>query len=377
MKEIICKRCIMNNTTRFISLDKDGICNYCHSHDELNKQFPINGNEKKIAKKIISEGKNKKFDCILGLSGGRDSTYLVYLAKSLGLRPLLIHFNDGFSNPVAGQNIRNIIRKTNFELRTITSDWRESKDIKLSLLKASVPDMQLGTDLGIASSLYSLAAKENIKYILSGVSFRTEGVVPLDWNYLDGKYLKEIMKQYGTVNLRKWEPNDAGFNFDVKEFFYYSFIRRIKFVPLLYHVNYVRPQAEEIIKKEFDWTYPGAHYMDDLFQSLMTYILRVKFKIEFRRFNYSALIRSGQLDRVEALEKIKEIYSSEDETIINLCISRLGIDKNYIDNIMKLEPKSFLDYNTNYNLVKKFKYPIKLFCKLGILPPSLYLKFFT
>ena len=99
--------------------------------------------------------------------------------------------------------------------------------------------------------------------------------------------------------------------------------------------------------------------MDDLFQSLMTYILRVKFKIEFRRFNYSALIRSGQLDRDEAMEKIKEIYSSEDETIINLCISRLGIDKNYIDNIMKLEPKSFLDYNTNYNLVKKFKYPIK------------------
>ena len=377
MEEIICKRCIMNNTTRFISLDKNGICNYCHAHEELDKQFPINGNEKKIAEKIIVDGKNKKFDCVLGLSGGRDSTYLVYLAKSLNLRPLLVHFNDGFSNPVAGEIIKNIVKKTNFELRTITSDWRESKDIKISLMKASVPDMQLGTDLGIASSLYSVAAKENIRYILSGVSFRTEGVVPLDWNYLDGKYLKKIMKQYGTVSLRKWKPNDGGFNFDVKEFFYYSFLRQIKFVPLLYHVNYVRPKVEEIIKKEFDWVYPGAHYMDDLFQSLQTYILRTKFKIEFRRFNYSALIRSGQLERKIALEKMKKIYSSEDEKIINLCISRLGLDKKYIDNIIKLKPKTFLDYDSNYNLIKKFKYPIKFFCKLGILPPSLYLKFFT
>ena len=335
----------MNNTTKFLSLDEKGICNYCYSHEELNKQFPINGYEKKIARKIISDGKNKKFDCI--------------------------------SNPVAGQNIKKIVKKTNFDLRTITSDWRESKDIKIALLKASVPDMQLGTDLGIASALYSLASKENVKYILSGVSFRTEGVVPLDWNYLDGKYLKSIMREFGSISLRKWKPEDAGFNFDTKEFFYYSFIKGIKFIPLLYHVNYVRSQVEEIIKREFDWVYPGAHYMDDLFQSLMTYVLRVKFKIEFRRFNYSALIRSGQLNRLEALEKMKKIYSSEDEKVIDLCINRLGLDKKFIEDIMNLKPKSFLNYKTNYNLIKVLKYPIKIFCKMGILPPSLYLKFFT
>tara|TARA_Y100000590_G_C15380090_1_gene885976 strand:- start:94 stop:828 length:735 start_codon:yes stop_codon:yes gene_type:complete len=244
-------------------------------------------------------------------------------------------------------------------------------------MKASVPDMQLGTDLGIASSLYSVAAKEKIKYILSGVSFRTEGIVPLDWNYLDGKYLKSIIKKYGNNSLRKWKPYDSGFNFDTREFFYYSIIKRIRFIPLLYYVNYLRPEAEKIIKKEFEWVYPGAHYMDDLFQSLMTYILRVKFNIEFRRFNYSALIRSGQLERRDALEKIKNIYSSEDKKTIDLCINRLGLGKNDIDNIMQLKPRSFLNYKTNYNLIKTLKYPIKLFCKLGILPPSLYLKFFT
>ena len=233
----ICKICVMDKTTQFINFDKNGVCNYCHAHNELDKQFPINGNEHKIAQKIINEGKNNKFDCILGLSGGRDSTFLVYLVKSLGLRPLLVHFNDGFDNPTAGKNIRNIVKKTNFELRTITSDWRESKDIRLALIKASVPDMALGTDLGIAAALYSIAAKENIKYIISGVSFRTEGIVPLDWNYLDGKYLKSIMKKHGTIKLRSWNKFNAGFNFDTKEFLYYSLIKKIKFIPLLYHIE--------------------------------------------------------------------------------------------------------------------------------------------
>ena len=367
----------MDNTTSFIKLDSKGICNYCKNHKDLEKQFPINGYENKIAKKIIEEGKNNKYDCVIGISGGRDSVYTTYLAKKLGIRPLLVHFNDGFSNPVAGKNIQNVVRKTNFELRTITSDWRESKDIKIALMKASVPDMQLGTDLGIASALYSVAAKENIKYILSGVSFRTEGIVPLDWNYLDGKYLKSIMKEYGTVKIKKWKKDDAGFNFDVKEYLYYTLIKKIKFIPILYHINYVRSEVEKIIVKEFEWQNPGAHYFDDLFQSLMTYILRVKFKIEFRRFNYSALIRSKQMTRTEALERMKKIYSVEDPKVIDLCIKRLGLTQKDINIFLKEKPKNFLDYKSNFNLIKIFKYPIKVLSKLYILPPSLYYKFFS
>ena len=130
---------------------------------------------------------------------------------------MAVHFNDGFGNPIAGENIQKAIKKTNTELRTITSDWRESKDIKISCLKASVPDLEIGTDLGIAASLYSTAKKENIKYIITGTSFRTEGLAPLDWNYLDGKYLKSINKKYGKVKLRKWKSDDAGFNLDLQQ----------------------------------------------------------------------------------------------------------------------------------------------------------------
>lgn len=377
MEEVICRVCIMNNTTRFFKLNKNGVCNYCEAQESLEKEFPINGNEIKIAEEIQKKSKGKKYDCVLGLSGGRDSTYLVHVARKLGLRPLLVHFNDGFSNPVAGQNISNIVRKTNFELRTITSDWRESKDIKISCMKASVPDMEIGMDLGIASALYSIAAKENINYILGGVSFRTEGIVPLDWNYLDGKYLKSIMSEFGTVKMKKWKANEPSFNFDIKEFLYYSFIKNIKYIPLLYHLDYKRPEAEKIIIKEFDWKYPGAHYFDDLFQSLNSYILRNKFKIDYRRFNYSALIRSGQYSRDEALEKVQNVYEVEDPKVIQLCIDRLGIKKNDIEKYLKEKPKSFLDYKSNYSLVKLAKYPIKILCRLGLLPPSLYLKFFT
>ena len=367
----------MNNTTRFFKINKNGVCNYCEAQESLENEFPINGNEIKIAEEIRKKSKGKKYDCVLGLSGGRDSTYLVHVARKLGLRPLLVHFNDGFSNPVAGQNISNIVRNTNFELRTITSDWRESKDIKISCMKASVPDMEIGMDLGIASALYSIAAKENINYILGGVSFRTEGIVPLDWNYLDGKYLKSIMREFGTVKMKQWKPYEPSFNFDIKEFLYYSLIKKIKYIPLLYHLDYKRPEAEKIIIKEFEWKYPGAHYFDDLFQSLNSYILRNKFKIDYRRFNYSALIRSGQYSREEALKKVQNVYEVEDPKVIQLCIDRLGLKKEDIERYLKEKPKSFLEYKSNYNLVKLARYPIKILCKLGVLPPSLYLKFFT
>jgi hypothetical protein len=366
----------MNNTTIFFKLDKNRVCNYCKTHEELENEFPINGKEINIALKIKKAGNNKKYDCVLGISGGRDSSYLVYKAKSLGLKPLLVHFNDGFGNPIAGENIRKIIQKTNYDLITITSDWIQSKAIKKAIFEASLPDMTLGTDLGIASALYSVAAKHNVKYILSGVSFRTEGIVPLDWNYLDGKYLKSIVKAHSDVKLKKWTLNDPGFNFDIKEFFYYSIIKQIKFIPLFFHIDYQRSEAGKILKEEFGWQYPGAHYFDDLFQSLMTFILRKKFKIEFRRFNYSALIRTNQMKRNEALEKMKSIYQVEDPKVIQLCIKRLGLSQEYIDKILKDRPRNFLQYKTNYNLIKNFKYPIKILSKIGILPPSLYYKFF-
>jgi N-acetyl sugar amidotransferase len=372
----------MDTSVPGIHFNNAGECNFCKLHDKMDQEFPLGEKGKKIVDRIVRDikkaGKGKKYDCVLGISGGRDSSFTLYYAKKvLGLNPIAVHFNDGFGNPVAGENMVKACRKMGVELRTITSDWRESKDLKIAFLKASTPDMEEGTDIGIATALYGVATKENIKYILIGQSFRTEGIAPLSWNYLDGKYLKAVHKLYGTYPLRKWSPADPGFNLDLKEMTYYCVMKGIKTFPILYYADYVRKNVDELLIRELDWKNPGAHYFDDLYQSIMSYVNRVKFNIDRRLFNYSALVRSGQMTRHEALERVKEVYVIEDPKVMNLCIKRLGITQEEFEEIMKLPAKTFRNYPNNYRLIKGMKFPIRIMSKLNLLPGSAYDKYFN
>jgi N-acetyl sugar amidotransferase len=382
MKNKRCKKCIIDTTVPGVIFDEKGVCNFCHLQDKMEKEFPTGSEGKKkllaIVERIKNQGEGKKYDCVVGISGGRDSSFILYYAtKKLGLRVLAVHFNDGFGNPTAGENMIRVCHKLHIDLRTITSDWRESKEIRLVFLKASTPDLPQGTDVGIAAALYGVATKENVKYVLIGQSFRTEGIAPLSWNYLDGKYLKAVLKQFGKVILHKWSPTNPGFNLGLWEMFYYIIIKRIQTIPLLYYVNYIRSETDKLLIKEFDWKNPGAHYADDLYQSLMTYVLRKKFNIDRRLFNYSALIRSNQMKRDEALAKIREKYTIENKTIIDLCIKRLGITRKEFESYLKIPVKSFRDYPNNYYLIQKLKIPIKFLCKINLLPGSAYDKYFN
>lgn len=377
----VCVRCIVDTSIPGRNFDEKGLCGYCRLHEKLEKRYPIHEKEdqtlRAIIQKIQQQGKNNKYDCVLGISGGRDSTYTLYLAKRVwNLKVLAVHFNDGFGNPIAGENMMKATQKLGVELKTITSDWRESKDLRIAYLKASTPDIGNTTDVGIASALYGVATKENVHNILIGQSFRTEGIAPLEWSFLDGKYIKEVHKLYGKTPLRKWTPTDGGFNLSISHMLYYAIIKRIKAIPILYNVNYIRSDADEILKRELDWVYPGAHYYDDLYQSLMTYVLRKKFNIDRRKYNYSALIRSGQMTRQKALEHLKEVYVIEDPKVIDLCIKRLGLTREEFDEIMALPPKTFRDYATNYQLIKLLKWPIKLFSSMNLLPSITYDKYF-
>ncbi len=380
MQYKICTRCIVDTTVPGAKFDEKGECNFCKVHDKLDKRYPLNEKGQRKFKKLIdtvkARGRKNNYDCIVGISGGRDSTYSLYLTKQLGLRPLAVHFNDGFGNPVAGENIKKTTQKLNVGLRTITSDWRESKDLKIAFLKASTPDLEEGTDLGIATALYGTAVRENVKYILIGQSFRTEGISPLEWNYLDGKYLQSVHQRFGTVKLKRWKPADPGFNLNIYHVFYYTVLKQIKTIPLFYHINYVRRDADEILRKELDWVYPGAHFYDDLYQSLMTYIYRVKFNSDRRKAHYSALIRSGQMSREEAMERIKEIYVIEDPKVIDLCIKRLGLTRQEFNEYLKEPPKTFRDYPTSYAYIKSMKIVIKILSMFDILPYVTYAKYF-
>lgn len=277
---------------------------------------------------------------------------------------------------MAGENMVRVTKALNVDLITITSDWRESKDIKIAFLKASTMDLEEGTDIGIATSLYAVAVRENVKYIIVGQSFRTEGIAPLSWNYLDGKYLKAVHKKFGKLTLKKWTPKNPGFNLGIKELLYYTFYKGIKTVPILYYVDYNREKATQIIEKKYNWKNPGAHYFDDLYQSLMTYVYRVKFRVDRRLFNYSAMVRSGQMKREVALSKIQKKYLIEDRKIIDLCIKRLGLTKQEFNKYLNLPPKNFRDYPNYYELIIKFKKVIKFLCKINILPSHTYAKYF-
>ncbi|HCQ04143.1 MAG TPA: adenine nucleotide alpha hydrolase [Candidatus Latescibacteria bacterium] len=302
---------------------------------------------------------------------------MLYLAKKVwGLRPLAVHFNDGFGNPVTGKNMLNATKNLDIELRTITSDWREAKDLRIALLKSSTLNFGISTDIGLFNALFGTANKENIKYILVGHSFRTEGIVPLVWSYLDGYNMKKIHQKFGSLPLRKWRPNDPGFNYDIPHIFYYGFIKRIKILTPLYYSQYIRSAVDEMLEKEVGWVNSGAHYYDDLYQSLLFYLERIKYNVDRRKPNYSALIRSGQMDREDALNKIKTPYIIEDPAVINLCIKRLGLTKEEFAKCVDQPPKYFYDFPNRYTLMKYAKPAVKLLCLLNMIPKATYEKYY-
>ena len=377
----ICSRCIMDTTAKGIVFNKSGICNFCELHEKLENVYPLNPDGDKKFENIIDnikkQGRGNKYDCIVGLSGGRDSIYTLWLVKQLGLNPLAINFDDGFRKPVAVQNMVNAVEKLNVDMRTISPELNEVIDLKKAFLRSSTPDIDQEYDLGLAATLFGQAAKENIKNVIIGFSFRTEGIGPLSWYYIDGKYLKSVHKIFGKEPLKKWKPTDPGFNLDIKQIFYYSFIKNIKTTYILNHVNYIRKDAEKIITEQLGWVNPGAHYADDLFKSLVARLLRVKFNIDRRLYNYSALVRSGQMDRAIALEKTRVVNTIEDSQIIDSCLEKLEMSKEEFEEILAQPPKSFRDYSTNYSMIKKLRPLIWALTYFNFLPAATYDKYFN
>jgi len=197
----ICSRCILGTTVPDIRFDEKGVCNYCKIHDKFEEKYPLNENGKEKLRELINKiklkGKNKKYDCVVGISGGTDSTYCLYLIKKMGLRPLAVHLDNGWDSQIAVDNMKKAVEKLGVDLKTIKVDWEEFRDLQISFLKASVPDAEIPTDIAIYSILYRVAAELGVHFVLNGHSFRTEGTAPISWTYMDGKYLESVHKRFG------------------------------------------------------------------------------------------------------------------------------------------------------------------------------------
>jgi N-acetyl sugar amidotransferase len=278
----ICSRCVLDTTVPDIRFDDKGICNYCKMHDELEKKYPLNElgeqNFKKLIEEIKAKGKNKEYDCVVGVSGGRDSTYTLYTAVKQGLRPLAVHFDNGWNSEIAVNNIKKATTKLNVDLHTVVADWEEFKDLQLSFLKASVPDAEIPTDYVIISVLYQMAAEINTDYILNGHSFRTEGMSPQGWTYMDGRYVKSVHRKFGKAELKSFPI------LSLSKLVFYAVIKRIKFIHLLEYMDYDQEQAGEVLKKELDWIYYGGHHHENIYTHFFqSYYCPQKFNIDKRK----------------------------------------------------------------------------------------------
>lgn len=370
----ICSRCVLDTTVADIRFDEKGECHYCHIHDALGKEFPLTSDGQKKFLAIINEikqkGRNKKYDIIVGVSGGRDSTFALLKTVELGLRPLAVHLDNGWNSEIAVTNIKNVTNKLGVDLLTHVLDWEEFKDLQLSFLKASVPDAEIPTDVAIHGILHKIAAQEHISYVVFAHSFRTEGVAPLSWTYMDGKYIKSVQKRFGRRKLKVFP------NMTALDVFYYRFIKNIRVVPLLAYLKYDQKEVTERLSKELGWNYYGGHHHESYYTHFFqSYYLPKKFNIDKRKVEYSALIRSGQMTRQKALDEIQNHPYPYDEELVGYAIKKLGLTKKEFDDIMAASNKSFRDYSTYYPFIKALKPLLAVVQKLNFFPKHLYLKF--
>ncbi|MBL1232155.1 MAG: N-acetyl sugar amidotransferase [Vicingaceae bacterium] len=360
-----CNRCVMDTSDSEITFDENGFCNHCtnfleHTAKQMYQGTSSDQQLNEIIEKIKSVGKNLKYDCVVGISGGIDSCYVAYKAKALGLKPLAVHLDNGWNSELAVSNIEKILHKLDIDLHTHVLDWEEFKDLQLSFLRASVPEIETPTDIAILAILHKVAAKHNIKYILSGGNFATEGILPKSWHYdaKDEKYLYAIQKQFGNKPLKTFPT----FGF-LKEM-YYKFFKGIKIIYFLNYLPYSKKEAVALLENELNWKYYGGkHYESRYTRFVQSYILPEKFNIDYRKSTSSSLICSGEITREEALEELKG--KSYDINLVNedkeyLC-KKLELSITEFDAIMDTPPKTHNDYPNNkkllefiYNAYRKF-----------------------
>ena len=355
----------MDTTDTEISFNQEGYCNHCIEYFELLPHYVFDGEVAKskldvLVNTIKESGKGNEYDCLIGVSGGVDSSYVAYQAKKLGLRALTVHFDNGWNSELAVKNIENIIKRLEFDYQTYVVDWEEFKDLQISFLKASVANAEIPSDHAFLAALYSIASKYKIKYLLSGSNFVTEGILPNSWGYnaKDLKHLKAIHRKFGKHKLKTYPT--LGFN---KEF-YYTYLKKIKMIRLLNYVPYNKSEAMKTIEKELGWVYYGGKHYESVFtRFFQAYILPVKFNIDKRRAHWSTLICSGQATREEALEELKketypaEMLKSDKEYVIK----KLGLTNEEFEEIMNSPVKSYKDYP---NDEKRLKAIYKIYYKL-------------
>lgn len=349
----VCSNCVMDTSDTNINFDENGVCERCNEY--YNKLLPSwnkglgNENENELSTiiaKIKKEGEGEKYDCLLGFSGGFDSSYMLHLAvKEFGLRPLVFHVDAGWNTTIAEENISKMVDKLNIDLKMEIVNWEEMKNFQLSFFKSGVPHLDIPQDHAFFSILDQFAVKYNIKYILNGGNFSTEVIAPpSSWYYwgTDIKHINDILTRFGTIPMKTYP-----FTSILRRKIYMPYIKRVKIITPLNLLPYDKKKAETFLKNEYGWTpYPQKHFESIMTKFIEGYWLPKRFGYDMRKPQLSSLILTEQMSRSEALEILKKPPLDENEAreLFSQVSKMLEITEDELNEYLTMPLKSYKDY---------------------------------
>ncbi len=362
MSTVICKRCVMDSTIPGVTFDERGYCSECEKYFAKLKHAPFyqgNGEEKfkELIEEIKSKGQKNKYDCVVGLSGGIDSSYVLHLVVKNGLRPLVVHLDNGWNAEVSEDNIKKLVQKLGVEIKSFSVDKEEFKELQKSFLYASTPHCEHPTDHAILGLIYKVAAENNVQFIISGSNVSTEGIgVSVgSIGQRDWKYIKSVYRKMSGKKLVNYA------HFSMKDMMYYKLLKKQKTVNILNYIDYNKDEIIKFLAKEYDWEYYGGKHFESVFtRFFQAYILPVKFGIDKRKAHFSALIMSGQMSRENAMELLKQDPYPSDmfENDKKIFLEKLDISEEEFNEIMSMKINHFEDFDSYeksviINLIKK------------------------
>ena len=335
----ICKRCVMDDKNTEITFDSKGYCNYCtDAINRMPKTWYKDGIKEleNIIQEMKEKNKNKKYDCVLGLSGGVDSCYTAYLLNKYNVRMLAVHIDGGWNTDISSKNIKLLCKKLNLKLHTIKIDEKEMNDLQRAYFLSEVPDQDVPQDQVFFAELYRYALSLGIKYFVGGGNFSSESILPSTWGFdaMDGKNMKDIHDKYGSIKLKQVKPLSF-----YEIYFKIPYIDRLKKIRPLNYIDYDKEKAIKELHDEIGFEYYGGKHCESVFTRLyQNYILPEKFGINKSKAHYSSLIVSGQLTRKKALELLKENEYTNNKKLldqdINAFIKKIGITRKQFDEII-------------------------------------------
>lgn len=370
----ICTRCIYDDRVSGITFDPDGVCNYCHQVDSLIESYGT-GQAKgqaqfdSILSEIRSSGRGRKYDCVIGVSGGTDSSYLCHMAREWGLRPLAVHYDNTWNSAIATQNIRKVLDGLDIDLVTHVVNNREADDIFRAFFRSGVAEIEASTDLGYAELLRRVAAEYKVKHVLEGHSFVEEGITPLGRNYFDGQYIRTIHQQYGEMAMETYPL------MTFSRFLWWSVALRIQMVRPFWYLKYSKNEAQKMLREKYGWEYYGGHHLENRMTAFYHSVyLPKKFNTDMRNNTLAAQVRNGYMDRSEALRLYSEPPNAEWGLEEYFC-KRLGISSAEYESVMQSEPRSWFEFKTYKKRFERLRPLFYILAKRNLVPMSFYLKY--